>query len=174
MKKVVLCALALSLCACKSNDIRNITSSVADIASIGSSTTNSSSNSPNPGYSHNQPQYSNKSEDIYAPLTGKTSRDYGVIRSIELEKNPKGMTMVRFLAFHQDSGAALKADQYLYTVDENGWMADKHTPAYNTRTTMINSGQYYMKAKAKDGKFYTTGMLKLTPGMTNVVTIDLE
>lgn len=174
MKKILLCTLVLSLCACKSNDIKNIADSVSDIASIGSSTSGSTTKSPNPGYSHSQPQYANKSENIYAPLTGKTSRDYGVIRSIESEKNPKGMTMVRFLAFHQDSGAALEADQYLYTVDGNGWMADNSIAAYNTRTKMLNSGQYYLKAKAKDGKFYTTGMLNLAPGVTNVVTIDLE
>ncbi|MGS0826384.1 hypothetical protein ACVBIO_11280 [Shewanella sp. 0m-8] len=170
MKKILLCTFVLSLCACKSNDIKNIADSVSDIASIGSSTNGSS----NPGYSHDKPQYSNQSEDVYAALTGKTSRDFGVIRSIESEKNPKGMTMVRFVAFHQDSGAAMESDQYLYAVDDNGWMADKSIAAYDTRTTMLNSGQYYLKAKSDQGKFYTTGMINVTPGVTNVVTIDLE
>ncbi|PKG75998.1 hypothetical protein CXF86_03560 [Shewanella sp. GutCb] len=173
MKKVLLCTALLSLCACKSTDIRNITSSVSDIASIGSSTT-TTTNSPSTDYTHNKPQYSNESEDISAHRTGKTNRDYGVIRSISSEKNPKGMTMVRFVAFHLDSGAALESNQYLYSMDNNGWMNKKSIITLDTRTKMLNSGQYYLKAHAKSGEFYTTGMLTLASGVTNVITIDLE
>jgi hypothetical protein len=49
------------------------------------------------------------------------------------------MTMVRFVAFHQDSG------------------------------------NYYLKSDADgNNKFYTTGMIKLDKGVTNVVTIELQ
>lgn len=173
MKKVLLCAAVLSLAACKSTDIRNITSSVSDIASIGSATTTNTTTS-SPGYEHSPVQYSNDSEDISVHRTGKTSKDYGVIRSITTEKNPNGMTMVRFVAFHLDSGAALESNQYLYSMDENGWMDKKSILTLDTRTKMLNSGQYYLKAKAKSGDFYTTGMVQLASGVTNVVTIDLQ
>ena len=82
--------------------------------------------------------------------------------------------MVRFVAFHLDSGAALESDQYLYSMDENGWMNKKSIPTFDTSTKMLNSGQYYLKAKANSGDFYTTGMLQLAAGVTNVVTIDLQ
>ena len=172
MKTVLLCAAVLSLAACKSTDIRNITSSVSDIASIGSATTTNTTTAP--GYKHSPVQYSNESEDISVHRTGKTSIDYGVIRSIKAEKNPNGMTMVRFVAYHLDSGAALESNQYLYSMDENGWMDKKSILTLDTRAKMLNSGQYYLKAKAKSGDFYTTGMVQLASGVTNVVTIDLQ
>ncbi len=172
MKTVLLCAAVLSLAACKSTDIRNITSSVSDIASIGSATTTNTTTAP--GYEHSPVQYSNESEDISVHRTGKTSIDYGVIRSIKAEKNPNGMTMVRFVAYHLDSGAALESNQYLYSMDENGWMDKKSILTLDTRAKMLNSGQYYLKAKAKSGDFYTTGMVQLASGVTNVVTIDLQ
>ncbi|MCL1137671.1 hypothetical protein [Shewanella pneumatophori] len=180
MKKIVLCALALSLCACKSTDIRNITSSVADIAAIGASTTTSSSdgsfstNSSTPEYSHKQQQYSTASENIYITNSDRTKRNYGAIRSIESEKNPKGMTMVRFLSYQQDSGAPMKSSSYLYAIDSNGWTSQKSVSAHYAKTIMINSGQYYLKARSSQGEFYTTGTLTLLPGVTNVVTIDLQ
>ena len=172
MKTVLLCAAVLSLAACKSTDIRNITSSVSDIASIGSATTTNTTTAP--GYEHSPVQYSNEPEDISVHRTGKTSIDYGVIRSIKAEKNPNGMTMVRFVAYHLDSGAALESNQYLYSMDENGWMDKKSILTLDTRAKMLNSGQYYLKAKAKSGDFYTTGMVQLASGVTNVVTIDLQ
>jgi hypothetical protein len=53
------------------------------------------------------------------------------------------MTMVRFVAFHQDSGAAMESDNYLYAQDSNGWLSEKSILAYNTKTTTLNSGNYY-------------------------------
>jgi hypothetical protein len=85
------------------------------------------------------------------------------------------MTMVRFVAFHQDSGAAMESDNYLYSQDSNGWLSEKFTVSYSTKTTMINSGNYYLKSDADgNNKFYTTGMIKLDKGVTNVVTIELQ
>jgi hypothetical protein len=85
------------------------------------------------------------------------------------------MTMVRFVAFHQDSGAAMESDNYLYAQDSNGWLSEKSILAYNTKTIMINSGNYYLKSEAKrDGDFYTSGMIRLDKGVTNVVTIELQ
>lgn len=38
-----------------------------------------------------------------------------------------------------------------------------------------DSGNYYLKSEAKkDGYFYTTGMIQLDKGVTNVVTIELQ
>ncbi|MBB1270791.1 hypothetical protein [Shewanella sp. SR44-3] len=180
MKKVIFCALALSLVGCKSTDIRSIADSVSDIASIGADVTSTSGTSlPRAtsvaGYEHQTQQYSNKSEPVYVTQNTKLAQERGAIRSIKHEKNPKGMTMVRFVAFHQDSGAAMESDNYLYAQDSNGWLSEKFVVSYSTKATMINSGHYYLKSDADgNNKFYTTGMIKLDKGVTNVVTIELQ
>jgi hypothetical protein len=180
MKKVIFCALALSLVGCKSTDIRSIADSVSDIANISADATNgsysgTSTTTSGAGYEHPNQQYSNKSEPVYVTQNTKLAQERGIIRSINHEKNPKGMTMVRFVAFHQDSGAAMESDNYLYAQDSNGWLSEKFIVSYSTKTTTLNSGNYYLKSDADgDSDFYTTGMIKLDKGVTNVVTIELQ
>jgi hypothetical protein len=171
MKKILFCALVLSLVGCKSNDIRMISDSVSGITGIGKDTAINNGSV----YKHPTQQYSNKSESFYITENTRLSQEYGAIRSIEHEKNPKGMTMVRFVAFHQDSGAAMENQTYLYAQDSNGWLNENPVTSHYAETIIINSGDYYLKSQAKkDGKFYTSGMIKLDKGVTNVVTIELQ
>jgi hypothetical protein len=180
MKKVIFCALALSLVGCKSTDIRSIADSVSDIANISADATNGSySGTPTTtsgaGYEHPNQQYSNKSEKFTLTNNTRLAQERGIIRSINHEKNPKGMTMVRFVAFHQDSGAAMESRNYLYAQNSNGWLNEDAVSAHYADAITINSGEYYLKSEAKrDGDFYTSGMIKLDKGVTNVVTIELQ
>lgn len=176
MKKMILCTLVLSLVACKSTDVRNIADSVSDIAGIASTGTSggTSGSSSIPTYEHQAQQYSNSSEPFYITENTKMSPERGAIRSITQEKNPKGMTMVRVLAYHQDSGAAMESTNYLYALDGNGWLSDKPMTMHRPETMIINSGVYYLKAQSDTGKFYTSGMITLARGVTNVVSIELQ
>jgi len=177
MKKIILCTLVLSLAACKSTDVRNIADSVSDIAGIASTGTSggTSGSSSIPAYEHQTQQYSNNSEPFNITKNTKMSPERGAIRSITQEKNPKGMTMVRVLAYHQDSGAAMESTNYLYAVDSNGWLSDKPMTMHRPETMIINSGAYYLKAEDNiSSKFYTSGMITLARGVTNVVSIELQ
>ncbi|AVT48136.1 hypothetical protein [Shewanella baltica] len=176
MKKMILCTLVLSLAACKSTDVRNIADSVSDIAGIASTGTSggTSGSSSIPTYEHQTQQYSNSSEPFYISDNTKMSPERGAIRSITQEKNPKGMTMVRVLAYHQDSGAAMESNTYFYKVDGNGWLSDVPLAMFRPETIDINSGVYYLKAQSDTGKFYTSGMITLARGVTNVVSIELQ
>lgn len=171
MKKIVCVVVVLGLVGCKSTDISMITDSMSDIAGIGAQTTSTT----NSVYQQTTQQYSNKSEPFYITENTKMSPEYGVIRSIVHEKNPSGITMVRFVAYHQDSGAPLESRNYLYAQDSNGWLSDKAVPSFDSKAIVINSGDYYLKSEAiTAGKFYTTGMIKLDKGVTNFVTIELQ
>ncbi|WP_133408484.1 hypothetical protein [Parashewanella tropica] len=168
MKKLLLCAVILSLSACKSTDIRNIADSVKTIAGM------TKGNAPTavPGSANNQ--YSTKNEQFYITKATRMKSDLGAIRSVSTEKNPQGMTMVRFVSYHQDSGAEIKSKQYLYPVSKEGWLVDDPvTVHYYGKAELLNSGNYYLKSESTKGKFYTTGDLKLKAGVTNVVTIDM-
>jgi len=167
MNKWIVISLVLAVSGCKSTDIKNIADSVSDIAGIADGNTAAV-------YKHDSQQYTNKSETFYITKAERTSHDFGNIRSITAEKNPKGMTMVRFLGFHQDSGAALESKQYLYKQDMNGWLDSKPVTLFRSDATMINSGVYYLKAEASQGKFYTSGTVELTKGVTNVIEIELQ
>jgi hypothetical protein len=172
MKKVILCALALSVVGCKSTDIRMISDSVSDIASLGNGPTTTNVGSV---YNHPTQQYSNKSESFNITENIKHSNEFGAIRSIQHEKNPKGMTMVRFVAFHQDSGAAMESTNYVYEQDGNGWLNEKPVASFRSDAIIINSGNYYLKSQAKTGgDFYASGMINIEKGVTNVVTVELQ
>ncbi|NMH64942.1 hypothetical protein [Shewanella salipaludis] len=173
MKKLILCTLVLSISACKSTDIRTIADSVSDIAGIAES--GSTGGGSVPGYQHPSQQYSTSSTPFYITDNTKMNPELGAIRSITQEKNPKGMTMVRVVAYHQDSGAAMDSKSYFYAVDANGWLKEDAVTSFYPKAININSGVYYLKAEARDGgDFYTSGMVTLARGVTNVVTIELQ
>ncbi len=119
-------------------------------------------------------QYTTSNETFYTTDAKKMANDRGLIRSVVSEKNPKGMTMVRFVALHQDSGVEIDADHYLYPIDPNGWLIKDYVSVYKSRTKMLNSGTYYLKSDSNEGKFYTSGTLTLLRGVTNVVTIEMR
>ncbi|RYV03600.1 hypothetical protein SOPP22_02905 [Shewanella sp. OPT22] len=168
MKKLLLCAAIMSLTACKSNDIRRIADSVSDIAGI------SNGNAPVRVSGTANNQYTTKTESFRITTATKMKNDVGLIRSIKAEKNPKGMTMIRFVSLHQDSGAEIESTQYLYPIDDNGWLVDSPVTMFRYgRSQMLNSGNYYLKSESKQGKFATTGELQLQAGVTNVVTIEM-
>lgn len=173
MKKIILCSLVLTLSACKSTDVKNIADSVSDIAGIAGSGSVGSTRSI-PTYEHQTQQYSNSSEPFYITENTKMSPERGAIRSITVEKNPKAITMVRVMGYHQDSGAPMESKTYLYAVDGNGWLSDKPFTMFRPEAAVINSGAYYLKAESDTGKFYTSGMITLTKGVTNVVSIELQ
>jgi hypothetical protein len=79
MKKVILCALALSVVGCKSTDIRMISDSVSDIASLGNGPTTTNVGSV---YNHPTQQYSNKSESFNITENIKHTNDHGPLRCI--------------------------------------------------------------------------------------------
>ncbi|WP_239480657.1 hypothetical protein [Parashewanella hymeniacidonis] len=82
--------------------------------------------------------------------------------------------MIRFVSLHQDSGAEIESTQYLYPIDDNGWLVDSPVTMFRYgRPQMLNSGNYYLKSESKQGKFATTGELQLQAGVTNVVTIEM-
>lgn len=168
--KFLVCTFILLLTACKSNDIRNIADTVSDIASIGSGT----STTPNPSYEYTNQQYSVKTQKFHITEATRMNPEVGQIRSIRTEKNPEGITMVKFESYHWDSGAAMKSRQYLYAVTNEGWLSKEPHTIFRTNAEIINSGTYYLKAESTTGKFYTSGELKLERGLTNIVSIDLQ
>ncbi len=168
MKKLLLCTALVSLSACNSTDIRRIADSVSDIAGV------SNGNAPVRVTGSANNQYSTSKESFYINEATKMKNDRGLIRSIKAEKNPKGMTMVRFISFHQDSGSEISSHQYLFPVDRNGWLVDEPVTMFRYgKVQMLNSGHYYLKSESEQGKFQTTGDLKLQAGVTNVVTIEM-
>ncbi|MEZ9367578.1 MULTISPECIES: hypothetical protein [unclassified Shewanella] len=172
MKKILLCACILAMTACKTTDIRNIADSVSDIA--GAAQGNSTSVPTNQAYSHPTQQYAKTSQTFRITKPTKMNPEIGQIRPLRTEKNPQGMTKVRFEAYHLDSGAPMQSNQYLYQVSAEGWLSEEPFVNFNSKLVTINSGNYYIKAQADTGKFYASGMVTLERGVTNIVSFDLQ
>lgn len=112
-------------------------------------------------------------ERFYITDAVRSSRDYGQIRHTT-ERNPKGMTTVILHGQHQDSGAKLMADAYLFKVTPEGWLVKDPVTVHNNGQRYLNSGLYYLKAKSDKGGFITSGEIMIKKGVSNIVTVVLE
>ena len=98
----------------------------------------------------------------------------GMLRPLRTEKNPTGITMVRYEGFHQDTGVAMASAAYIYEVNANGFLNENAIMSFDHNAQVVNSGKYYLKAKSDTGKFYASGMIMLQRGVTNVISYDLR
>ena len=180
MRALFFSVVLFCVAGCSNMNIKQIADSISDIAdgkvpsNLGTySNSSSSSGSPAPSYSHSDQQYVNKTEDFSGYKAKRQKNEFGLIRPLKYENNPKGITMVRFLGYHQDSGADMKITTYLYKIDDNGWLNDKYMRLYSS-ASVVNSGKYYVKSQAGNDDFFATGEISLKRGVTNIVSLEME
>ena len=180
MREIVLGVVLLVLAGCANMEIKQIADSISDIANgnvpsnIDSYSTGSSNAPVGSGYKHQGQQYAVESEVFSITAPTRMNKDLGAIRAVRHENNPKGMTMVRILGYHQDSGADLESYTWLYKIAENDWLKKDAVTSYRSEAFVINSGRYYLKSESNTGGFHTTGEIDIQRGVTNIVSVELE
>ncbi|MBV1920758.1 MAG: hypothetical protein KUG73_08740 [Pseudomonadales bacterium] len=177
MKVLLLSVVLFCVAGCSNMEIRQIADSISDMAdgrvpsNLG---TYSSKTEPSSGYKHQSQQYVNETESFTFNDATRQNNDLGLIRSVTYEKNPKGLTMVRFLGYQQDSGADIATHQYMYKIVDNGWLNKKPVVSFNNGAFAVNSGAYYLKGQSARDGFHVSGDVLLKRGVTNVVSLELE
>ena len=167
LPSVAIAASLLFIVGCKTSD-------VLDTANRAINTVNSTTNSKPIGRSSaNTHNYVTEEENVRAHKPTRQKRDYGRIQ-LSTEKNPNGMTRVRVIGKHMDSGSFIDSNTYLYKISAEGWLSKKGITILSDRSKNINSGKYYLKGKSKNGDFYTVGEVAFVSGVTNIVTLDME
>ncbi|OUS29219.1 hypothetical protein A9Q99_08880 [Gammaproteobacteria bacterium 45_16_T64] len=180
MRTLILSTMLVATVGCTNMEIKQIADSVSDIAggsfpsNLGSYSQNKSSEPAGSGYQHKKQQYSKSSERFRITEATRMNNEVGLIRPLQTEKNPKGMTMVRVLGYHRDSGADMASTQYFYKVDNSGWLNKDAVSSFSPNAFVVNSGVYYLKVQAKQGEFHATGEIVLQKGVTNIVSVELE
>lgn len=178
MRALFFSVVLFCVAGCSNMDIKQIADSISDIAdgkvpsNLG--TYSNSSGSSAPSYSHSDQQYVNKTERFSLHGAKRQQDEFGLIRPLIYENNPKGITMVRFLGYHQDSGADMQTYTHLYKIDNNGWLNEDYVIFANANARVANSGKYYVKSQANNEKFYATGEISLKRGVTNIVSLEME
>ena len=177
MRAIIFGVILVSLSACSNLEIKQLADTVSDLAggnvpsNLGSYSSKAESSS---GYKHQNQQYVNETENFTFNDATRQNNDLGLIRPVTYEKNPKGLTMVRFLGYHQDSGADITSRQYMYKIVDNGWLNKKPVVSFNNNAFVVNSGAYYLKGQSNSGSFNVSGDVLLKRGVTNVVSLELE
>ena len=189
MRALFFSVVLFCVAGCSNMNIKQIADSISDIAdgkvpsNLGTySNSSSSSSSSVPSYSHSDQQYVNKTESFNLHGAKRQKNERGLIRSLKYENNPKGMTMVRFLGYHQDSGADMSATTYIYKIDGNGWLNNDAEVFSSANAGVVNSGKYYLKSESamfsalghRITQFYVSGEISLKRGVTNIVSLEME
>lgn len=182
MKQTILAlgAITLALSGCKTMQVLdkadraiNTTDRVISTTERVAGTTNKTKRMVDGGKPESRRTNTVSKERFHITEAVRTSRDYGQIRHTT-ERNPKGMTTVILHGQHQDSGAKLVADAYLYKVTPEGWLVKNPVTVHDNGQKYLNSGLYYLKANSNEGDFITSGEIMIKKGVSNVVTVILE
>jgi curli biogenesis system outer membrane secretion channel CsgG len=124
-----------------------------------------------PSQSLQQPSASNN-ERVRPSEATRTQKNYGNI-TVKTISNASGLTEIRVITKHKDSGAELAdTSGYLYSI-ENGRLDANGDRLEANRKEVVNSGVYYIKFAYAD-KFFTTGEVKILKGVENQVVLELE
>jgi hypothetical protein len=155
----------VALIGCKAAEVLDTANRAMDVVDGDTTAITSSRSIDNPNYVQSK-------ENINIGSAERQKRDYGNI-ILTTERNPKGLTSVRFVGKHLDSGANISTVGYFYTVSPEGWLSKRGTFVASSPVN-INSGTYYLKAGSNDGDFYTVGEVTLKRGVTNILTLGME
>lgn len=117
-------------------------------------------------------QQATGAERVRTTEATRTQKNYGKI-TVNTINNDSGLTEIRVITKHKDSGATLSDTAgYIYTI-ENGRLQANGDHLEANKKEIVNSGVYYIKFAYAD-KFFTTGEINLKKGVENQVVLELE